>query len=295
MKIIKKDTSTFIEECLNKKGNRYDYSLVYYENNKKKVKIICKNHGIFEQSPNNHLRGHNCPKCSDKYFDMKSTDEIISNFKLVHGDKYDYSKVNYFGNKVKVEIICKEHGGFLQTPNNHLRGQSCSNCKKMTTQDFIKKSNSIHKNKYDYHQVSYINTRIKVKIICPEHGLFEQIPHSHLYGVGCPNCNASKGERVIRDYLDNIGVEYITQHTFIDCFLKKKLRFDFFLPIKNICIEYDGRQHFEPIRFYGGITNFKKQIQRDILKNKYCENNNIKLIRISYNEDIKNNLDECLL
>ena len=296
MKIIKKDTSTFIEECLNKKGNRYDYSLVYYENSKKKVKIICRYHGVFEQTPNNHLsKNQDCPKCSEKYFEIKTTDEVVSNFKNKHGDKYDYTKVNYKGNKIKVEIVCKEHGSFYQTPNNHLKGQDCKKCKKMTTQDFINKSIRIHKKKYNYQFVKYLNTRMKVKIFCYSHGIFEQNPYSHLDGVGCPTCQESKGERIIRNYLDKNGIKYNSQYVFKECIFKKKLKFDFFLPEKNTCIEYDGRQHFEPVKFYGGIDNFEKQIKRDLIKNEYCIDNNIKLIRISYKDDIENNLNKWLL
>ena len=281
MKIIKKDTSTFIEECLNKKGNRYDYSLVHYENSKKKIKIICRYHGVFEQTPNNHLsKNQDCPKCSEKYFEIKTTDEVVSNFKNKHGDKYDYTKVNYKGNKIKVEIVCKEHGSFYQTPNNHLKGQDCKKCKKMTTQDFINKSIKIHKKKYNYQFVEYLNTRMKVKIFCYSHGIFEQNPYSHLDGVGCPTCQESKGERIIRNYLDKNGIKYNSQYVFEECISKKKLKFDFFLPEKNTCIEYDGRQHFEPVKFYGGIDNFEEQIKRDLIKNEYCIDNNIKLIRI---------------
>ena len=296
MKIIKKDTSTFIEECLNKKGNRYDYSLVHYENSKKKIKIICRYHGVFEQTPNNHLsKNQDCPKCSEKYFEIKTTDEVVSNFKNKHGDKYDYTKVNYKGNKIKVEIVCKEHGSFYQTPNNHLKGQDCKKCKKMTTQDFINKSIKIHKKKYNYQFVEYLNTRMKVKIFCYSHGIFEQNPYSHLDGVGCPTCQESKGERIIRNYLDKNGIKYNSQYVFEECISKKKLKFDFFLPEKNTCIEYDGRQHFEPVKFYGGIDNFEEQIKRDLIKNEYCIDNNIKLIRISYKDDIENNLNKCLL
>ena len=292
----KKNTSIFIKECKEKRGFKYDYSLVSYINNKKKVKIICKHHGVFEQTPNNHLsKLQDCPLCSEKHFDLKTTEQVILNFKLIHGDKYDYSKVNYKGNKVKVEIICEKHGPFYQTPNNHMKGQDCKDCTKITTEEFIKRSIDIHKNKYNYDLVDYINMNIKVKIFCSKHGVYEQKPHSHLYGVGCPTCQESKGEREIRNELDRLGIDYIYQHSFKNCFFKNKLKFDFYIPKLNTCVEYDGEQHFKPIEFYGGISNFIKQKERDLVKERYCSDYNIKLIRISYKDDLKNKLLECLL
>ena len=136
---------------------------------------------------------------------------------------------------------------------------------------------------------------IKVKIFCSKHGVYEQKPHSHLYGVGCPTCQESKGEREIRNELDRLGIDYIYQHSFKNCFFKNKLKFDFYIPKLNTCVEYDGEQHFKTIEFYGVISNFIKQKERDLVKERYCSDYNIKLIRISYKDDLKNKLLECLL
>ncbi len=285
----KKNTESFVKECI-LKNNSYDYSLVEYKNNKTKVKIICEKHGVFEQTPNNHLKGQDCPDCSDKHFKLKSNDEIINDFILLNGDKYDYSLVDYKGNKTKVEIVCKKHGSFFQTPNNHLKGQDCPDCKKITTEIFINRANEVHNKKYDYSLVEYINMTEKVIINCLKHGLFKQATRSHLNGVGCPKCQESKGEREIRKILEMYNIEYLNQHSFIDCFYKRELKFDFYLPNLNICIEYDGEQHFKPIDFYGGMKNFKIQKERDSIKSNYCKYNNIKLLRISYKDDIKNKM-----
>ena len=286
----KKNTKSFIEDCITKRGDRYDYSLVSYTNSKTKVDIICNKHGVFKQTPNNHLRGQDCPECSDKHFNKKNNEEIINDFTLLNGDRYDYSKVDYKSNKIKVKIICRKHGEFEQTPNNHLRGKDCPKCKKITTETFIERSNNIHFKKYDYRLVEYSQMTKKIDIICLEHGIFKQMPHSHLSGVGCPKCQESKGEREIRKILEYNNLEYISQHSFKECFYKNELRFDFYLPKLNICIEYDGEQHFRPVEFYGGEENFKIQKSRDLIKSNYCNLNNIKLIRISYKDDIKNKI-----
>ncbi|MDR1019002.1 MAG: DUF723 domain-containing protein [Lachnospiraceae bacterium] len=102
--------------------------------------------------------------------------EFIYRCLKVHGYKYDYSKVNYIDNRTKVQIICPIHGLFFQRPNNHISQKNgCPKCKggiEKTTEEFINKAVSIHKNKYDYSEVKYKNSRTKIKIICPEHGIF---------------------------------------------------------------------------------------------------------------------------
>ena len=120
-----------------------------------------------------------------------TTEIFIKNAKNVHGDKYDYSKVEYVNAHTKVCIICLEHGEFWQTPSNHLSGKGCilcANVKKITTEEFIKRAKEVHGNKYDYSKVEYINNKIKVCIICPIHGEFWQMPINHLLGRGCKVC-----------------------------------------------------------------------------------------------------------
>lgn len=113
-------------------GDRYDYSKVVYKEANKKVCIICPIHGEFWQTPSHHLRGQGCPICGRNIGIQKRTsckDEFIKKAKIVHGDRYDYSKVEYVDCKTKVEIICKEHGSFWQTPSNHIFGRGCPKCR----------------------------------------------------------------------------------------------------------------------------------------------------------------------
>ena len=127
----------------------------------------------------------------------KTTEEFIEESKLIHGEKYDYSLVNYVNSKVKVNIICREHGVFEQIPNSHLLGKGCPVCGRETSSkkrrlDFIKTAKLVHGDKYDYSLVNYVNGKTKVKIICPIHGMFEQIAENHLDGHGCPKCRSDK-------------------------------------------------------------------------------------------------------
>ena len=187
-------------------GNKYDYSLIDYKNNKTKICIICPEHGEFWQLANSHLKGCGCPKCAAIERGIKqrdNKDSFIKKAKEIHHDKYDYSKVEYVNSSTKVCIICPEHGEFWQTPSSHLNGRGCpkcgmikrNSCKRANITDFINNANKVHHDKYDYSKVEYVNNRVKIRILCHkkdnngiEHGEFWQTPSSHLNGRGCPKC-----------------------------------------------------------------------------------------------------------
>jgi very-short-patch-repair endonuclease len=290
-------TEIFIERSNKIHNNRYDYSLVNYKNYGVKVNIICPEHGIFLQMPNEHFIGCGCPYCAGTK--KKNKYEFIKKSNKIHNNKYDYSLVDYKNNKTKVKIICIEHGIFIQKPDAHMQGAGCIRCgnnsKKIKLLDFIERSNEIHNNKYDYSLVEYKNSKIKVKIICPKHGIFEQTSRTHLIGRGCPICNESKGEKKISSILKQLNLNYNKQKIFDYCRDKNVLPFDFYLPSHNTCIEYDGKQHFESIDYFGGDENFAIIKKHDEIRNNFCEKNNIKLIRIRYDEnDIEEKIKNML-
>ena len=293
----KPTTEEFKIKAIKTHGYRYDYSLVDYHNSSTKVKIICTEHGLFEQSPNSHIsQKHGCPKCSGQ---NKTAFEITENFNKVHNNKYTYDFSNYKNKHSKVSIICPEHGKFNQVAYQHLNGvgcPTCAGCKKKTTDEFIIEANKIHNFKYDYSLTIYKNSHKKVKIICPEHGIFEQTPNSHTRVRGCPHCitKTSKGENTIIDYFNEKNIKFIPQYKFEECKLERKLPFDFYLPDKNMCIEYDGEQHFKTSKAWGGEEKLKMTQLRDKIKTDFCINNNITLIRIKYDESILEKLQTIL-
>jgi len=183
----------FIKRSIESHGDKYDYSLVKdtFVNFKSKVKIKCSTHGVFEQMAGSHFRGKGCSECSP-YNRTITTDIIIKEFKEVHGDKYDYSKVSYVTSDQKVIIGCTEHGDFSQTPYCHRIGQGCPECspnnRRVTTDIIIKEFKEVHGNKYDYSKVKYVNRTSKVIICCPTHGDFDQAPSVHRDGHECPKC-----------------------------------------------------------------------------------------------------------
>jgi hypothetical protein len=212
----------------------------------------------------------------------------------VHGTKYDYDLVNYINSETKVKIICPFHGIFEQLPKSHLKGYGCEFCsieklknsRRDTKIDFLIKAHRIHGLKYDYSQVNYVNSYTKVKIICFEHGIFEQRPQDHLNSAnGCPICSESKGEKIIRIFLENHQIAFIPQKTFEGCVSKNELYFDFYLPEYNLCIEYDGIQHYKVVERWGGEKGLKERQKRDQLKDIFCQTQDISLLRIRYDEN----------
>lgn len=189
----KKTREQFIKEATEKHKNLYNYDEVIYENTKKKVKIICKIHGQFEQSPGQHIKGNGCRQCG--YINngnncRKSKDNFIKEAINKHGNIYNYNKVVYKNANSKVIIECKLHGDFEQRPTQHLRGQGCSYCSKnkIYIPEWIEKVNIKHNNKYDYSESNILKSTIKIKIKCPYHGIFMQTPEAHLQGTGCKRC-----------------------------------------------------------------------------------------------------------
>ena len=153
------------------------------------------------------------------------------------------------------------------------------------TKEFIENSIKTHGDKYDYSKVEYKNANEKVIIICSKHGEFLQKPNAHTSGkTGCPICIETKGETAIRVFLENENINFIPQKKFNECKNLYPLSFDFFLPDYNICIEFDGEQHFRVVEFWN--NNLEENQLRDGIKNKFCKENNIRLIRIRYDENV---------
>lgn len=291
---MKKQTKEeFIDKAKLKHGDRYDYSKVNYINNNTNVVIICKEHGEFEQRPRMHI-SHGCKEC--KYQSYRHCQEdIVNRLNILHNYKYDYSSFKYKSIIDKINLSCSKHGDFDILLETHLKGIGCLLCHKehkfkIRNEEFIEKCLKIHNNLYDYSEVKYNGLYNLVKIICPKHGVFEQIPKNHLVGKGCSICRESKGELNIRKYLTENNIKFISQYKFDDCKFKRKLPFDFYLPEFNICIEFNGEQHYKTVNFFGGEKKLESNKIRDNIKVEYCKNNNIQLIVIKYDECIEDKL-----
>ena len=193
-----KKLQRFIDKSILIHGDKYDYSKVIYDECYKKVIIICKVHEEFEQPPYSHLQGKGCKSCGIIYRSANrtsTTEQFISKAKSVHGDKYDYSKVEYLKSSSKIIIICKKHGEFYQNPNSHLKNGGCNKCgteitgikQRNNLNDFIVKAKKIYGDKYDYSKVEYVISSKKVIIICQKHGDFYVTPNHFIsHNSECP-------------------------------------------------------------------------------------------------------------
>jgi len=269
----------FIRKAKKIYGNKYLYSKIEYKGSKDKLNIVCRKHGEFSVTPTDHLsKGYECSECKKE----ERIDSYIKDIRKKYKNKYEYdfSGVKTIASRIKIK--CETHGEFTLPLDRHMRGQECPKCEneiKLTPIRFKKRADIIHKERYDYSKIK--NVKGSVDIICSIHGVFSVDPKKHLKGIGCPKCGISKGEARVEQYLIENNIEYVREKIFDG--LDKK-RFDFYLSKKNVVIEYDGVQHFKAIEFFGGEKGLEKIKTNDKLKDSFCRNKNIKVLRIPYTD-----------
>lgn len=303
-------TDEFIRKAKSVHGNLYDYSLTSYVLSSLPVKIKCNTcGGIFELTPTDHLMGRGCIECRKKHKSdvlSSNTEEFIKKATKIHGDKYGYDKVVYMNNYTPVLIYCDKHGFFKQTPQGHLSGKGCRKCgiitattqQRLSQGEIIKRFREVHGDRYGYDKVDYQGYERPIIINCDRHGDFKQSPHNHLHGQGCPMCKGSIGEEKINVFLKKYNVGFIPQYRVPneDLFcINKSLYLDFYLPQRNIVIEFQGIQHYKDDKFFYSHKNgrnFECQQARDNSVRGYCKGHKIKLIEIPYTEI--NNVENIL-
>jgi len=300
--------SVFVKRAREVHGVKYDYSQVKYRRAHEKLEIICPQHGSFWQSRVNHLNGQGCPQCGLEAGAEKlrmTMQDFIERARATHGAKYKYSRSNFTSVNEKTIIICPEHGSFLQTPSKHLGGQGCPSCanRDMDIDKFIERAREVHGDRYDYSKSEYLGARKKTVITCKEHGDFEQVVHAHLAGGGCPLCvdtMNSNGSKQIEGWLVANQIAFERERKFDTLVSQKndsyKLRCDFFLPGKDVIIEFDGQQHFFPNEMWGGQEALINLQANDARKDDWAAENGYIMVRIRYDqiEEINSILSELL-
>lgn len=263
---------------------------VVYKNNHTNVTLICPEHGEFERWPTSLLEKMECPECQKiRLHNMfaKKTDVAISDFRKIHGDKYDYSKTFYNKTNEKITIICPEHGEFEQLPLDHLRGQGCPTCGsismwdkrgRMTTESWKEKAINIHGDKYDYSESEYTGAHDKIKIICKKHGEFWQDAYAHLNGQGCNECGHeithSSNEIELFEYIKSLLPN--EEIKIGDRKIIHPMEIDVYIPSKKLAFEFDGLYwHSE-----NKISDSKYHLKKTVL----CNNKGIRLIHIFEDE-----------
>ena len=271
-----------------------------YINSNTKIMHHCLIHDVFwETKPCRVVDGHGCEKCRIEKFKISNTktqDEYVKEVALKNPNIEVVGK--YVDARTKILHKCLKHNVVWDVlPNNILKGCGCFECLKEKIanknsnnhSEYVIKLSSVNPNLVTLDK--YINTETKIKHKCTVCGYEWTVkPANVLSGKGCPKCNESHGEKNISAYLTKNDIAYISQYTFDDCKDKRKLPFDFYLPELNICIEYDGEQHYKIIDRFGGNDGLKIRQLHDEIKTNYCNNNNIPLLRIRYDENIEEKL-----
>lgn len=269
-----------------------------YTTAKTKILHRCKIDGHeWYVAPTTILSGYGCPVCGGSMH--KTHEEYVAEIAEINPNIEVVGQ--YINAQTKILHKCKIDGYEWSTrPLVTVRGNGCPMCQRRlarnrlakTTEEYIKELSIINKNIAVLGQ--YINAKTQITHKCLICGWeWDVIPESPLYGHGCPQCNKSSksnGEKIVANWLEEQGILYKKQKTFEDCKSKCVLRFDFYLPDYNILVEYNGRQHYEPVDYFGGQKTFEEQVSRDNIKREYCQKNNILLFEIPYYSDLNEEL-----
>jgi predicted nucleic-acid-binding Zn-ribbon protein len=186
----------FVEKAHKVHNYKYEYMGVYTISNNE-IEIKCPVHGLFMQKAAAHLRGQGCPKCAIDNRSAKQNlthEEFLEKVNVIYDNKYQYL-TKYINCRSKIEVHCPSHGKFSLLANNHMHGQGCPDCSekiriqniRLSTKEFVDRAKIVHNGKYQYVD-DYVSSYFKIKISCPLHGIFQQLPSSHLHGQGCPKC-----------------------------------------------------------------------------------------------------------
>jgi very-short-patch-repair endonuclease len=273
-------------------GNKLLTTKQMYKTTKDKLKIMCEHGHVYYKYLSDFEKGIRCNVCSGleksrksrrTYESAKNYTESIGYSLITTEDEYDTQWRN-------ITVKCdKAHITKVSSSNFFIGKSRCPICYeerrgKASIIPYEKRKEFIESFGYELitSEDDFIDGQHPIKIKCNNVHIYETNIHSFISGNRCTVCNNSHGENYILSLLEKMEIEYKHQHRFDDCRNIRPLPFDFYLPNHNVCIEFDGRQHYEPIDAFGGVEEYKITKKRDEIKNNYCEDNNIKLIRIPY-------------
>lgn len=270
-------------EMVQKEMNKEGYKLLSeYKRNNIKLKIMCDKGHVYETIWSNYQKGCRCPYC---YGRIITIDDIR---KELSEDGTVLISTEYINAHKHLEVKCpKCNQEYSATWNNLKKGKRCPYCCHNHTIDINYVRGFASEKGYKVLSTEYENAYKELTFECPNGHVFDLVWCYFQKGTECPCCKTSKGESKIAELLTEHDIEFKRELCFDDCKYKGNLRFDFYLPKHNLIIEYDGKQHFEPIDFSGkgeewAMEQYLETIERDNLKNQYCENNNINMFRIPF-------------
>lgn len=263
-----------------------------YMGTETKIKFKCNLDGHeWYTKPSHILSKHGCPKCSSKKTSNRITKSYEDFTKRLNEINENIECVGVFKNlSVKSKFKCKIDGHIWEAfPSNLVNRKSgCPRCSKNITishDEFIQKLNKVNPNIECLNEFLNINTILKFKCKIDGH-VWNAKPNNIINNnTGCPKCCESHGERDTERFLNKVGLSYKAQYKIDECKNQRHLPFDFaILKANKLCalIEYQGKQHYKPIKHFGGTKQFEKTIKNDEIKREYCKSNNIPLIEIPY-------------
>lgn len=302
-----------VVRAVEKHGDRYGYDRVGERTEDGKIWILCRVHGYFPQNVTKHLSGQGCPYCAGNK--KKTTEQFIAEVKRKYPDKkWTFEKTVYVNDRTTVIITCHEvdengveHGDFEITPNVLLGRRTVCGCQKCGNQSisrkrmkrfekFVAEAETVHGiGRYDYSETKYKGANRRLKVICHkkdkngvEHGEFYRTAWEFIgRKYGCPACNQSRLETETATALDRLSITYEYECGKSILPWLGKLSLDFYLPDYGVAIECQGGQHYFPVRRFGGKKAFNEQIERDQRKARLCEENDVRLFYIRYDENVE--------
>jgi hypothetical protein len=308
-----------VSKAKNIHSDKYSYSKKEYKSMTEYMNIWCNFHKEnFRQKPHKHIKGRGCPECG-KLKRIENSSLTWEKFILQAAQKWPGITFLPYGNYLKgregkASFICQKHGTQIRPVfeilNKSILCASCSRyeasqragiSQRMPFKDFVKKAQSIYKEKYAYEEESYQGVSKNIIIICSEHGKFSLKGHDHLRGVPCPKCSftRSRPERLIRSIFEENFVCFYEQFKpkELKGLKKGQLSFDFMLRCERLIIEYDGRHHFEPA--FGSTPEkaqevFERTQAHDKLKNHWAKENGFEIIRLSNERTLRKDLEEII-
>lgn len=270
-----------------------------YESAHGKLEYICSCGGASTVCFANFRHGNRCKQCQARNSAERQREDF--DYVKAYFDKAGCRllEVGYINGVSPLRYVCICGEESVTIFRDFRRGRRCKRCGveknreatiKRGGKRFFKVAPLIHSNKYDYGEVDYQGSWVRVKIRCPKHGAFMQHPYIHLRGCGCQKCNESSGERRVSQVLSELGLKYVSQAKFETCKNKKNLPFDFLVKVdekKGFLIEYQGIHHYQAFK-YGGMTDdeaekkFECVRNNDGIKEKWCKDRGIALLVIPY-------------
>ena len=252
-----------------------------YIDSKTHMNYICSNGHHHSITWSNFNMGVRCPECSFNK-KRKNIQDIKKEFE---NEGYKLLTEEYANNSQQLETICPEGHKHITTYRNFKKGNRCNKCYLDSIQySYDQVKEGLEREGYILLSKEYINSNEKLQYQCPNGHIHEMTWHNFNKGKArCPECGKRyKGEEEIEKILIKYGITYKREYRINDCRDSKSLPFDFYIPSLNLCIEYDGQQHFKPSDWFGGENGFGETVLHDAMKNAYCEDNNINLLRIPY-------------